>query len=150
MPYSFVCLYLMKCVFTCSIFINSNTKRFLSVLGVFGKYFVRKIWKFSKIHFCPILATQLRVSQIVSLSSVFAGQFWQLVHEWKVQSWGLLRDFRGSARDSLSGRPSSREKHLEKFFKLLSLSVLAAWPGDLVATHFSHEKHVFGKNRGSF
>ena len=40
MPYSFVWLYLLKCVFTCSIFVDSNTKRLLSVLGVFGKYFV--------------------------------------------------------------------------------------------------------------
>ena len=40
MLYSFVWLYLIKCVFTCSIFVDSNTKRFLSVLGVFGKYFV--------------------------------------------------------------------------------------------------------------
>ena len=54
------------------------------------------------------------------------GSFWQLVREWKVQSRGLHRDFRGSARDSLAGRPSSREKHLEKFFKFLSSSVLAA------------------------
>ena len=40
MPYSFVWLYLIKCDFTWSIFVDSNTKRFLSVLGVFGKYFV--------------------------------------------------------------------------------------------------------------
>ena len=40
MSYSFVWLYLIKCVFTCSIFVDSNTKRFLSVLGFFGKYFV--------------------------------------------------------------------------------------------------------------
>ena len=40
MLYSFVWLYLIKCVFTCSIFVDSNTKRFLSFLGVFGKYFV--------------------------------------------------------------------------------------------------------------
>ena len=40
MPYSFVWLYLIRCVFTCSIFFDSNIKRFLSVLGVFGKYFV--------------------------------------------------------------------------------------------------------------
>ena len=40
MPYSFVWLYLIKCVFTCSIFVDLNTKRFFSVLGVFGKYFV--------------------------------------------------------------------------------------------------------------
>ena len=82
--------------------------------------------KISKNQFCPVLATQSRVNQVASLSRVFAGHFWRLVREWKVQSRGLLRDFRGSARDSLAGRPSSREKHLEKFFKLLSLSVLAA------------------------
>ena len=40
MPYSFVWLYLIKCVFTCSIFVDLNTKRFFSVFGVFGKYFV--------------------------------------------------------------------------------------------------------------
>ena len=54
------------------------------------------------------------------------GSFLATVREWKVHSRGLLRDFRGSARDSLADRPSSREKHLEKFFKFLSLSVLAA------------------------
>ena len=51
MPYLFVWLYLMKCVFTCSIFVNSSTKRFLSVLGIFGKYFVWKIWNFQKSSF---------------------------------------------------------------------------------------------------
>ena len=40
MPYSFVWLYLIKYVFICSIFVDSNTKIFWSVLGVFGKYFV--------------------------------------------------------------------------------------------------------------
>ena len=49
MSYSFVWLYLLKCVFTCSIFVDSNTKRFLSVLSVFGKYFVfTKTKKISK------------------------------------------------------------------------------------------------------
>ena len=120
MPYSFVWLYLMKCVFTCSIFVNSSTKRFLSVLGVFGKYFVWKIWKFQKSSFCPVLAALSRVCQVASLSRTFAGHFWRLVCEWKVQSRGSLRDFRGSARDSLAGRPSSREKHLDKFSKFCS------------------------------
>ena len=96
-----------------------------------------------KNHFCPVLATQSRVSQVASLSCVFAGHFWRLVREWKVQSQGLLRDFGGSVRDSLVGRPSNREKHLENFFKLLSLSVSAAWPGDLLATHLSRENRVF-------
>ena len=150
MPYSFVWLYLMKCVFTCSILVNSSTKRFLSVLGVFGKYFVWKIWIFQKFSFALFLVAQSWVCQVASLSRVFAGHFWRLVREWKVQSRGLHRDFRGSAHNSLAGRPSSREKHLEKFFKFLSLSVLAAWTGDFMATQSSREKRVFGKNRGSF
>ena len=150
MPYSFVWLYLMKCVFTCSIFVNSNTKRFFSVFRCFLESILFKNLKISKTQFCPVLETQSRVSQVTSLSRVFAGHFWWLVREWKVQSRGLLRDFRGSARDSLAGRPSSCEKHLENFFKLLSLSVLAAWTGDLLATLFSRKKHVFGKYRGSF
>ena len=150
MPYSFVWLYLMKCVFTCSIFVNSSTKIFFECFRCFWKVFCLKNLKFSKIKFCPVLAAQSRVCQVASLSHVFAGHFWRLVREWKVQSRGLLRDFRGSTRNSLAGRPSSREKHLEKFFKLLSLSVLAAWTGDLLATLLSCEKRVFGKNRGTF
>ena len=68
----------------------------------------------------------------------------------KVQSRGLHRDFRGSAHDSLVGRPSSREKHLEIFLTFVSLSVLAASPSDLLETHFSCENRVFGKNWVSF
>ena len=150
MSYSFVWLYLMKYVFTCSIFVNSNTKRFLSVFRCFWKVFCLKNLKISKIQFCPVLGAQSRVCQVASLSRIFAGHFWRLVREWKVQSRGLLRDFHGSARDSLVGKPSSREKQLEKFFKFLSLSVLAAWTGDFVVTQSSREKRVFGRNRGSF
>ena len=71
--------------------------------------------KISKTQFCLVLATQSRVSQVVGLSCFFAGYFWRLVRKWKVQSRGLHRDFRGSARDSLVGRPSNCEKHLEIF-----------------------------------
>ena len=143
MPYSFVWLYLLKCVFTCSIFVDSNTKIFLSVLGVFGKYFVfTKTEKLQK-QCCPVLATQSRVIQVACYSCELACWFWQLVREWKVQSWGEHKDFHGLAHDSLASRPSSREKHLEKFFTILTLSVLAACPGDLLATHPSREKRGF-------
>ena len=111
----------MKCVFTCSIFVNSSTKIFLSVFRCFWKVFCLKNLKISKIQFCPVLAAQSRVCQVASLSRVFADHFWRLVHEWKVQSRGLLRDFRGTARDSLAGIPSSREKHLENFFQIFVL-----------------------------
>ena len=143
MPYSFVWLYLLKYVFTCSIFVDSNTKFFLSILGVFGKYFVfTKTEKFQK-QCCPVLATQSRVTQVACFSRALACYFWRLVHEWRVQSRGVHRDFHGSARDSLADRPSSHEKHLEIFFTILSLSVLVARPGDLLVTHFNRKKRVF-------
>ena len=128
MPYSFVWLYLIKCVFTCSIFVDSNTKIFLSVLGVFGKYFVfTKTEKFQK-QYCLVLATQSRVIQVTCHSCELAGQFWWLVREWKVQSWGVHRDFRGSARESLASETSSREKHLANFFKTFGLKCFGGWP----------------------
>ena len=43
-----------------------------------------------------------------------------------------------------------RSKTLRKFFTIFSLSVLVARPSDLLATHFSREKRVFGKNWVSF
>ena len=63
---------------------------------------------------------------------------------------GVHRDFRDSASDSLTSRPSSHEKHLENFFTILSLSVLATCPGDLLATHPSRKRRVFGKKKVSF
>ena len=45
-----------------------------------------------------------------------------------------LRDFRSSPRNSLTRRTSSREKHLDKFFKIFVLSVLATGLGDLLTT----------------
>ena len=130
-PYLFVWLYLIKCVFTCSIFVDSNTKIFLSVLGIFGKYFVfTKTEKFQK-QCCLVLVTQLRVIQVTCYSRELKGWFWRLVYEWKVQSWGVHSDFHGSTRNSLAGRPSIRKKHLEIFFIILTLSVLVACPGDL-------------------
>ena len=143
MSYLFVWLYLLKCVFTCSIFVDSNTKRFLSVLGVFGKYFAfTKTEKFQK-QCCPILATQSQVIQVACYSRELMSWIWRLVRKWKVQSRGVHRDFHGLARDSLAGRSSNRKKHFEFFFIILTLSVLAACPGDLLMTRFSHKKRVF-------
>ena len=139
MQYSFVWLFLIKCVFTCSIFFDSNIKRFLSVLGVFGKYFVfTKTEKFKK-QCCPVLVTQSRVIQVACYSRELTGWFWWLFHKWKVHSRGVHSDFRGSAHDSLA----DHEKHLEIFFTIVTLSVLTAWPSDLLATCFSHEKRMF-------
>ena len=136
MPYSFVWLYLIKCVFICSIFVDLNKKRFLSILGVFGKCFVfTKTEKFQK-QCCPVLATQSPVIQDACYSRELAAWFWLFDCEWNVQSRGVHRDFHGSARNSLVGRPSSRKKHLQIFFIILTLSVLAACSGNLLATSF--------------
>ena len=48
MPYSFVWLYLLKCVFTCSIFVDSNTKRFLCFWCFWKVFYFYKNWKISK------------------------------------------------------------------------------------------------------
>ena len=132
MPYSFMWLYLLKCVFTYSIFVDLNTKRFLSILGVFGKYFVfTKTEKFQK-QCCPVLATQSPVIQDACYSRELAAWFWLFDCEWNVQSRGVHRDFHGLACDSITGRPSSREKHLEIFFNNFDFKCFGGLPWRLV------------------
>ena len=150
MPYSFVWLYLIKCVFTCSIFVDSNTKIFLSVLVVFGKYFVlTKTEKFQKQCY-PVLATQSRVKQVACHNRELAGLFWRLVHEWKVQSRGVHRNFHSSDRDFLASETSSHEKNLTNFFKTFGLKCFGGWywrlSGDLPQSRKTHVLH----NKGCF
>ena len=106
-------------------------KNIFECFRCFWKVFCSSKIENFKNHFCPVLATQSRVSQVTCHSRELACQFWRLVRKWKVQSWGLHRDFRGSARDSLAGRPSSRKKHLENFSKfclwVFWRLVLASW-----------------------
>ena len=144
----------MNVIFICVIVLDKMCLHMLSLcwfkhknifecFSCFWKVFCfYKNWKFKK-QCCPILATQLRVRQVVCHSRDLAAQFWWLVRKWKVQSWGVQREFRGSAHNSLAGRPSSHEKHLEIFFVNLILSVLAACPDSWLATYLSHENHVF-------
>ena len=98
-------------------------QRFLSVLGVFGKYFVfTKTEKFQK-QCCPVLATQSRVIQVACYSRELAGWFWRLVRKWKVQSRGVHRDFHVLAHDSLTSETSSHKKHLANFFQIFRLEL---------------------------
>ena len=146
MSYSFVWLYLIKYVFTCSIFFYSNTKIFLSVLVVFGKYFVFTKTKNFKKQCYLILATQSRVRQVACHSRELAGQFWRLVREWKVQSQGVHREFRDLARDSLTSRLSSYEKHLEIFFHNFDFECFGGLPWRLVGNSpQSRKTHVWQK-----
>ena len=52
--------------------------------------------------------------------------------EWKHQSQGLLRRFRGSPCDWLAGGTSSREKHLDNFFFLSKFCLMHFWQLALV------------------
>ena len=145
MSYSFVWLYLIKCVFTCSIFVDSNTKIFLSILGVFGKYFIfAKTENFQKQR-CLVLATQSRVIQLTCHSRELTSRFWRLVCEWKVQSWGVHRDFRDLAHDSLASETTNHEKHLANFFQIFWLEVFwrVSWRliGDLYQSQKTRVLH---------
>ena len=93
MPYLFVWLYLLKCVFTCSIFVNSNTKRFLIVLGVFGKYIV-----FTKSE---------KFKNSVAL-------FWWLSRE-SYKSHAIVANSRVSFGDMFASRRFNREGYTENF-----------------------------------
>ena len=120
-----------------------NHKKIFECFRCFWKVFCSSKTEISKKQFCPVLATQSRVSQVACHNRKLAGQFWWLVREWKVQSRREHRDFRGSTRDSFVSETSSREKHLENFSKLLSWSVLVGGSGDYLVTYLSHEKRVF-------
>ena len=122
-----------------------NHKKIFEFLVVFGKYFVfAKIvkifknsvalfWRLSRglVQSHALIASPHRdfsrliggsMSQLWKILRIFfkiwvfmflAAQY--VVRGWKVQSRGVHRDFCSSPRDSLAGRLSSREKHLEKF-----------------------------------
>ena len=79
--------------FTCSIFVDSNTKRFLSVLVVFGKYFV--------------LTKTENFKNSVAL-------FWQLSCG-SVKSHATIASSRVSFGDLFASGRSSREGYTEIF-----------------------------------
>ena len=125
-------------------------KKIFECFRCFWKIFcLYKNWKFQK-QCCPVLATQSRVIQVAWHSCELAGRFWRLVREWKVQSRGVHRDFRGLARDSLASETSSRKKHLANFFKTFGLKCFGGWNwrlyGDLPQSWKTRVLH----SKGSF
>ena len=150
MPYSFVWLYLIKCVFTCSIFVDSSTKRFLSVLGVFGKYFVlQKNWKFQKT-FLPCFGDSVTGKSSRMAQSQARGS----VLETCSRVEGPVA--RGTQRFSQLSSRLPREwdyqsrKPLRKFFKTFGLKCFGGWcwwlPGDLPQSQKMRVLH----NKSSF
>ena len=127
---------------TYSIICWLNPKRFLSILVVFRKCFVSKI--FTKIQNFSILlfGNSLASREFSKPSHKVTQKRSQLYGKWDFQSWKTLRKFfknlgfsffgdsfswllckfvsssRG-VRDSLASRNPSHEKDLEKFFKIL-------------------------------
>ena len=137
MSYSFVWLYLIKCVSTCSIFVDSNTKIFLSVLVVFGKYFVfTKIENFKN---CVALFWRLSRKSDKSLAKVASSQV----------DFGDLftsghKDFSAQLATPSWVSLSSREKHLKFFSRILFSKCFAAYPGDLTQLQKSRVFHIEG------
>ena len=86
-------MYLIKCVFKCSIFVDSNTKRFLSVLVVFVKYFV--------------LTKTENFKNSVAL-------FWQLNRK-SYKSHGIVTSSQVGFGDLFASGRSSREGYTEIF-----------------------------------
>ena len=103
-------------------------RKIFECFSCFWKVFCSSKTENFKKQYCPVLVTQSRVSQVACHSYELAGQFWRLIREWKVQSRGVHRDFRGSARDSLASKTSSREKHLANFLKTFGLKYSSGWP----------------------
>ena len=100
--YSFVWFYLIKCAFTCSILVN-QTKRFFSVLVVFGKYFVfTKIVKISK-------------TVLSCFGNSVAGRSSRMP-----QSRAHSEIFRGS----LAGQCPSHKKYFEYFPKFVKVQLV--------------------------
>ena len=139
MPYSCVWLYLIKCVFTYSIFVDSNTKRFLSVLVVFGKYFVLQKLKISKKTVLSYFGD--------SIASKSSHMPQSQDHESVLATCSRV-DLKISVYPSRE--TSSHEKHLENFSKLLVWSVLVGVSSNYLVTYLSLEKRVFCTVRAVF
>ena len=110
--YSFVWLYLIKCVFTCSILVDSNTKTFLSVLVVFGKYFV-----FTKTeNFKNSVALSWQLSRGLEKSHVTVAFSWISFGNLFVSGRSSREGYTEIFTAQLASETSSHEKHLANFF----------------------------------
>ena len=164
MPYSFVWLYLFKCV-SHTQFLLIKHKKIFECFKLFleSLLFLQKYQK----QCCSVLATWSWVNPVACPQSraysdgfrnslagqcpsreKYLGNFPKIwVFRFLVTHFGYLfasGSFSRELTQKFSRFPcSSREKHLEKFSKILSLSCLATCPGDLFVTWFSREKWVF-------
>ena len=163
----FICVIVLD--YICCTYSNicwSNTKIFLSVLIVFGKFFCfENFQNFQKLCI-SILATLPRKSsqswdpsheltqKLLRLfgesSSLLRKRLWKIFKKSGFLAFSWLSLATGSRvealvvsllkmlRNLLASRPSSHEKYLDKFLKFVT------WVfGDLFATHSNREKHVF-------
>ena len=119
MPYSFVWLYLIKCVFTCSIFVDQTQKDFwVFWLFLESILFLQKLSKSSKI------VLPCSGDSIASWSNCMP----------------QLQAHTEIFHNSLAGQCPNRKKYLEYFSKFGFLMFLAAQSGDLFAGGRSSRK----------
>ena len=143
MPYLFVWLYLIKCVFTCLIFVDSNTKRFLSVLVVFGKYFLlskTENFKNSVTLFWWLSRGSNKSHATIASSRVGFGNLF-------VSGRSSREGYTEIFAAQFVSETSSCEKHLANFSKFLAWSVLAGETGDYLVTFLSRENRVVCKKK---
>ena len=121
MSYSFVWLYLIKCIFTCSIFVD-QTQIFFECFCFWKVFcFYKKCQNFQK-QCCPILATWSRISPVAY-----------------PQLWAYTVGF----HDSLASHCPSCEKYLEIFSKIWVFRFLMTQTGDLfTGESSSHEGYT--------
>ena len=137
MSYSFVWLYLINVLFILNHMLIKHKNIFLVFLVVFGKCFVLKIFKKSKIFFFTTLFWQLTCGscQLLWLSSKWVSQLQKTL--WKffeiseflsfsqliLVTWSrveaLVESLHRRFRNLPTGGPSNREKNLEKILKIL-------------------------------
>ena len=131
MSYSFVWLYLIKYVFICSIFVDSNTKRFLSILVVFEKYFV--FTKTENFKNCIALFWRLSHESDKSHATVVSSRvgFGDLFASGRSSHEGYTEIFTAQLATPSRVSLSSHEKHIEDFSRILFSKCFAAYPGDL-------------------
>ena len=105
MPYSFVWLYLIKCVVHTQSYVNQTQFFFLSILVFF--------WKV------------LRLKNFHKNPKIFNSSFWQLTFVSHASRKAPVASLHRRFRDSLVSETSSREKYLKKFQKFLVFIIFA-------------------------
>ena len=172
MPYSFVWLYLIKCVVHTQSYVDQRQKDFWVILVIFGKCFLLKIFKKSKNFTTLFLATHLWIMlvarpQLRAYSKALATP-WRMSppiakNTYKIlQNFWVLVIFTTQFHDLIASGSSSREltqklsrlshgwisqsrKRLRQSFQNFVQGILVTRFGDLLVGQLSKKSHVLHK-----